>query len=482
MKFSGKIVALLVVVSLLVGAAGAYGATILFGPGRSGIPMASPDKNQRDFQKIESIYQFISKNYVQKVSDEKLTNGAIQGMIGALKDPFSSYMTPSNAKQFTESLSSSFQGIGAEVQMVNGKVTVVSPVKGSPAEKAGIRPHDQILQVDDKTLEGMSLTDAVSAIKGKKGSVAHLIVKRNGVTHLLHFNIKRDEIPLQTVASKIYDKDGQHLGYIDITSFNEKTDKEFAKALQSLEGKGIDGLIVDVRGNPGGYLPTVEGIADQLIASSKPIVQIENRDGGRQLIKSKLKKKKPYPIVGLIDGGSASASEILSAALSEAGGYPLVGVKSFGKGTVQQGVTLNDKSELKLTMFKWLTPDGHWIHKKGIKPTLKVEEPAYFFTSPLGLAKGKALAYDMNNDQVADAQKMLKGVGFDPGRSDGYFDRDTETAVKAFQKVHHLPVTGQIDERTASELENKVLDAVKDPRNDLQLQAAEQMLLNGIHS
>lgn len=435
----------------------------------------------QDIQKLESVFSFISSNYFQNVSQDKLTNGAIKGMVDSLNDPFSAYMDPKTANQFTQSLSSSFQGIGAEVQMVNGKVTIVSPIKGSPADKAGLKPHDQILEVNGKSLDGLSLYEAVSKIKGKKGTIVHLLVKRQGTNNPLEFNITRGDVPLKTVSFKTIKQAGNLIGYINIQSFSEKTDQEFADALKNLESKKIDGLIIDVRGNPGGYLTAVQHIADDLISSSKPIVQIEDRNGKKQYITSNLKTKKPYPIIDMMDGGSASAAEILSAALHEAGGYPLVGVKSFGKGTVQQPIEMKDGSELKLTMFKWLTPDGHWIHKKGIQPTIKVQEPDYFFTTPLTLKNNKPLKLDTTSDQIADAQKMLKGIGFDPGRTDGYFDDSTQVAVQAFQKTNHLSVTGEIDEKTAGVLQNKLIDAVSSPKNDLQLQAALDLMTKELH-
>ena len=473
---SKKFTALLMVLSLIVGAAATYfdvtyvdqrkqAATLEGNVDLKNVPA-------QDIQKLEAVFSFISTNYFQNVNQDNLTNGAIKGMVDSLNDPFSAYMDPKTASQFTQSLSSSFQGIGAEVQMVGGKVTIVSPIKGSPADKAGLKPHDQILEVDGKSMDGLSLYQAVSKIKGKKGSVVHLLVKRQGNDTPLTFDITRGDVPLKTVSFKTYKKSGNLIGYINIQSFSEKTDQEFADALKNLEGKNIDGLIIDVRGNPGGYLTAVQHIADDLISSSKPIVQIQDRAGKKQEINSTLKKKKPYPIIDLMDGGSASAAEILSAALHEAGGYPLIGVKSFGKGTVQQPIDMKDGSELKLTMFKWLTPDGNWIHKKGIQPTIKIQEPDYFFTTPLTLKDHKPLKADMTSDQIADAQKMLKGIGFDPGRTDGYFDDSTQVAVQAFQKTNHLSVTGEIDEKTAGVLQNKLIDAVSNPKNDLQLQAA----------
>lgn len=479
---SKKIAALLMALSLIVGAGLSYLGVSYWNKKQQAAVLENfvnlNNVPPQDVQKIESVFSFITTNYFQKVDQQKLTNGAIKGMVDSLKDPFSSYMDPQTATQFTQSLSSSFQGIGAEVQLDNGVVTVVSPIKGSPADKAGLKPHDQILAVDGKSLQGLSLDQAVSKIKGKKGTAVKLTVKRPSVTQPLTFNIKRGDVPLKTVSSKTYTKNGKLIGYIAIQSFSENTDKEFATALKTLEGKHIKGLIIDVRGDPGGYLLAVRHIASDLIVSSKPIVQIEDRNGKKQLLTSSLKQKKPYPIVDMIDGGSASAAEILSAALNEAGGYPLVGVKSFGKGTVQSPVQMKDGSELKLTMYKWLTPDGNWIHKKGIQPTYKVQEPSYFFATPLNVNANQPLKMDMTSLDIADAQKMLKGIGFDPGREDGYFDDATQTAVKAYQRTHQLTETGEIDVKTAASLQTSLLKAVNDPSNDLQLQEALNIVVN----
>lgn len=484
--YSKKVVALLMAVALVVGAAGSYfGVTYLNQRQQAALLENYANPNgvpAPDAQKIESVFSFIESHYFKNVDEAKLTNGAINGMVDSLNDPFSSYMDPKTAQQFTQSLSSSFQGIGAEVQMINGNVTIMNPIKGSPAEKAGLKPNDVILKVNGKSLDGYTLDKAVSLIKGKKGTTVHLVIKRPNVQNNLDFDIKRGEVPLKTVSSKTYTKNGELIGYIDIQQFSEGTANEFSTALKNLEGQNIQGLIIDVRSDPGGYLTAVKAIANELVSSSKPIVQIQDRNGKKQLYKSSLKSKKPYPIVDMIDGNSASAAEILSAALHEAGGYPLVGVKSFGKGTVQQPVQMKDGSELKLTMFKWLTPDGNWIHKKGIQPTYKVQEPDYFFATPLSIKNGSPLKPNQTSDKVADAQKMLKGVGFDPGREDGYFDDHTQTAVEAFQKTHKLPTTGEIDAQTAQVLQDAVIKAVNDPNNDLQLQEALSIVTQKIGS
>ncbi|WP_310259027.1 S41 family peptidase [Fictibacillus barbaricus] len=478
-----KMLALLIVLSMVVGAGGMYGYSAWFGnnssyvqnTGVTDLPKTKTkvDSNE-EFAKLQKTYEIISSRYVQDVDREKLLEGAIQGMVKTLKDPYSVYMDEDTATQFTQSLDSSFEGIGAEVSMVDGKVTIVAPFKDSPAEKAGLKPNDQIITIDGKSVEGLDLYKAVLKIRGEKGSIVKLGVKRTGVSNIMDVQVKRDEIPIETVYGKTHKVNGKKIGVLEITSFSEKTGTDFKKHLTELEKEGIDGLVIDVRGNPGGYLEAVDSILRQIIPENKPFVQIEDRKGNKQRYVSALKEKKAYPIVGLIDKGSASASEILAGALKEAGDYDLVGEKSFGKGTVQQTIDLGDGSNIKLTLFKWLTPDGNWIHKKGIKPTFEVKQPEYFYTNPISIKK--PLAFDMNNEQVKNAQIMLNGLGFQTGREDGYFDDKTQAAVTAFQRANKLPATGKVDEKTAGKMEAKVIDSIRNEKNDAQLQTAMELV------
>jgi carboxyl-terminal processing protease len=475
-----KTTAVLMALSMLVGAGGTYAGMQLAAPDSDReITLVEPDKaatndDEKELKKVEQAYELIKNRYVEKVDDDKLIQGAIQGMISTLNDPYSVYMDEETSEQFTESLDSSFEGIGAEVSMINGKVTIVAPIKNSPAEKAGLKPNDQILRVNGESLEGLDLYEAVLKIRGKKGTTVQLDILRPGVKEVIKVKVVRDEIPIETVYDSVKTYNGKKVGYLEVTSFSENTAQDFKKKLAELESEHIDGLIIDVRGNPGGYLQSVEEILKQFIPKDKPYVQIEERNGDKQRFYSDLTKKKPYPIVVLIDKGSASASEILAGAMKEAGGYKLVGETSFGKGTVQQAIPMGDGSNIKLTLYKWLTPDGHWIHKKGVKPDVEVKQPDYFHVSPLHIEK--ELAFDMNNEQVKNAQQMLKGIGFDPGRTDGYFSKETESAVKAFQKANKLPQTGKIDKNTAEVLQAKVMDAIRDDNNDVQLKTAMKVL------
>ncbi len=430
--------------------------------------------HSEQYDKIARAFEIIAGNYVEKVSSKQLTEGAIKGMLAELKDPYSVYMDKQASAQFEESLDASFQGIGAEVSDVDGKIVIVAPFKNSPSEKAGILSNDQIVSIDGKEVVGMAVTDVVKKIRGKKGTSVEIGILRTGSDKPILFEIKRGEIPLETVHSEMKTMNDKKIGYIEITQFSENTSEDFSKALGQLEAEKMQALIVDVRGNPGGLLSSVEGVLDKLITKKSPYIQIQDRKGNKESYFTKLSTKKAYPITVLIDQGSASAAEILAAAMSEAGGYQLIGEKSFGKGTVQQAVSLGDGSEIKMTFYKWLTPSGTWIHKKGIEPDVVVHQPEYFSLHPLHL--DKTLAKNDNSEVVKLMQESLIANGFAPGRNDGYFDDQTEMAVKAFQRAENLTANGEVDEGTAKKMQDNIIDRIKDERNDLQLKAAMTIL------
>ncbi|WP_018660760.1 S41 family peptidase [Heyndrickxia acidiproducens] len=460
--------------SMLAGAGGSYTATQLFANENhpKSAQQQTPGNNTGtpDLTKIAQAYNLIKSSYVQKVDEDQLVEGAIKGMVSTLKDPYSVYMDRETAAQFSDSLDSSFQGIGAEITKKNGKIMVVSPYKNSPAEKAGLRPEDVITKINGKSTAGLDLYEVTRLIRGKKGTKLTLEIMREGSHKHMSVTVKRDEIPMDTVYTVLKHENGKPIGYINITQFSKNTAGDFARSLKKLEKKGIEGLVIDVRGNPGGLLSSVEDILKQFVTRDKPYFQIEERSGHKVQYVSNLKKKKAYPVAVLVDNGSASASEILAAALHEAEGYPLIGVRTFGKGTVQEAVPMEDESIIKLTMFKWLTPDGNWIHHKGISPTIEVRQPEFF--SARALQPSRTLTKDMNNDQVKTAQQILKGLGFAPGREDGYFDVQTENSVKAFQYENGLPTTGKIDKKTAREMRKTLFTAMHEEKNDLQLQVA----------
>lgn len=470
-----KTVALLMAGSMLVG--GVVTSAITMTPWGQEVfvqPAGGQGTTVSQYQaKIEEAYRTIKGNYVRDVEDEKLFDGALKGMIQALGDPYSDYMNPTEAKEFLQDLDSSFSGIGAEVTIKNGHLTVVSPIKGSPAERAGIRPDDQILRVNGTSMDGLSVKEAVSKIRGPKGTKVELEIIRPGMSAVQKIGVVRDEIPIITVTGKMLP---DQVGYVQITQFSRETAEEFFKSVADLEKQGMKGLVIDVRGNPGGLLPAVRAMAEQLVPGKKTILQIESKDGKRNKYSSKVSEAKPYPIAVLINKGSASASEILAGALKEGAGVPLVGETTFGKGTVQSAIDFEDGSNLKLTIAKWLTPNGNWVDQhggsKGIKPDIEVKQPEYMSASPI--TAEKPWKKDSNDIQVKNAQYMLDALGFAPGRTDGYFDSKTETAVRAFQKANGLAGSGVIDTKTAEKLQDKFREYLQDPKQDVQLQVAVQ--------
>lgn len=428
------------------------------------------------WEKVFQAYDIIQKTYVQNVDENQLIQGAIQGMVGTLGDPYSVYMDAATAERFNDSLDSSFEGIGAQIGMEEGKIIIIAPIKSSPAEKAGLKPRDQIIKIDDESVEGLDLHQASSKIRGEKGTVVKLEILRSGLSKPMTMEITRDEVPILTVFPELKEVADKKIGYIEVTSFSKDTARDFQVALKDLEKQSIEGLIVDVRGNPGGMLSSVQQILEEIVTGEKPYVQIEERTGKKNVYHSDLEKRKEYPITVLIDEGSASASEILASAVHEIEGYSLIGEKTFGKGTVQQAVPLGDDgSNIKLTMFKWLTPDGNWIHGSGIEPTVEVKQPRVFKVHHLQIEE--TLEKDMNNESVIIAQEQLQSLGYGPGRTDGYYDDQTEKAVRAFQTIEKLPLTGKIDLETASKMEEAIQKAIQDEKNDLQLQVALKSFL-----
>lgn len=438
----------------------------------------STGMTQQELNKINSAFQLIENRFYTEVDRDKVADGAINGMIAALNDPYSVYMDKATAKQFSESIEGTFSGIGAEVTLENGQVTVVAPIKGSPAEKAGIHAKDVLLSVNEEDLSGLDIHEAVAKIKGPKGTKAKLKVLRPGLSQPIEFVLVRDDIKMETVRAEMLE---QSIGKIEIAQFSQNTAKRFLEELNRLEQDGMKGLIIDVRNDPGGILPIVISMAEPFVPEGKPIVQVEARDGKLDATVSKnTNGPKTYPIAVLINKGSASASEIMAAALQESGSAKLIGESTFGKGTVQMSYDqeMGDGSLLKVTVAKWLTPKGNWIHENGIEPDIAVEQPDYFRVAPLN--KEQVLEFDRNDDEVKNAQMMLKGIGFDPGRQDGYYNDDTVEAVKQFQQVKGLPATGTIDSKTAEKLEEAIIDQIRKPESDKQLAAAIEYIREAI--
>ncbi|MFO7341778.1 S41 family peptidase [Caldibacillus debilis] len=426
-------------------------------------------RDREEFKKLYDVYDQIKSSYIEKVDESALIDGAINGMVEAVGDPYSDYMTKEEAESFHESISSSFEGIGAQIEERDGYIVIVAPIKGSPAEKAGLKANDKILEVDGKNIQGMSANEAVTLIRGKKGTQVELTILRPGVDEPIKVKITRDVIPIETVYSEMLDG---KIGKIQITSFSERTTEELKQHLEKLKKEGMKGLILDLRQNPGGLLDQVIEIANIFIPNGKVIYQLEYKDGKVEKQTSAQKEPFEFPFVVLVDNGSASASEILAAAVQESAGMPLVGEKTFGKGTVQSSSDFQDGSTIKLTTAKWLTPNGNWIHEKGIEPDYPVKYPDYanlpYIDPNLKLKEGT------ESEQVKTAERFLEVLGYHPGKVDGQFDENTKAAVEAFQRDEKLKATGIVTGETTARLYENIREKLE--KDDPQLKKAIEVL------
>ena len=312
----------------------------------------------------------IRSSYVGEYTDKKLFEGAMHGLVEGLDDPYSEYLDETGFSRLNEMTDGTFGGIGVVLGQRNKEFVVVSPMEGSPGAKAGIEAGDKILKVNDVDTKGRSLEDVVSTIRGKKGtSVKLLLEHKNGQQFTA--DIVRDDIKVQSVAGRMLPD--SKIGYIRIAMFNENTGEEFKKAYEKLEQEGMQATLLDLRHNPGGLLTECVKVSNYIVPKG-PVVSITDKKGNTKVYESKLEKVK-YPLAVLIDHGSASASEIVSAAVQDTKAGKLFGVKTYGKGCVQSVFHITTKTGLKLTTAMYYTPSGRSIHKVGVTPDVEIELP-----------------------------------------------------------------------------------------------------------
>lgn len=345
-----------------------------------------------DFDLFWNVWQTIKDRYVgaEDLKDIDMFYGAQMGLVASLGDPYTIFLKPEVAKEFQNELEGKFQGIGAEIGIKNDKLTVISPLPNSPAEKSGIKPGDHIIAVDGLDTSSMSLNMAVSKIRGDKGTKVKLRIIHKDEKTDQEIEITRDDIIYESV---VWSVKNNHIGYIKISHFNTDTDALFDKAVNDLVAKKVDSIILDLRNDPGGYLTTAIKVASDWVENDI-IVKEEFRDKTKTQNYSsstatpRLKGKKT---IILVNGGSASASEIVSGALQDYKLATLVGEKTFGKGSVQDLIKLEDGSSLKLTIAKWLTPLGRSINGEGITPDIEVKLTTEDYNKDLDPQLDKAL-------------------------------------------------------------------------------------------
>ena len=349
----------------------------------------------KDLKKVVDTYYAIVDNYYGELDRDKLIDGAVEGMISSVGDTFTSYSDTDSTSSFDETINGSYEGIGCTVATLeDGTISVIDMFENSPSYKAGLKVGDIILKVDGESYEGKNSNDISNYIKNSGKSKIVLTVKRDNEEKDISINLSKVEIP--HVSGKVIEQDSKKIGYIKISLFASNSYKQFKNKLDELEKSNIDDLIIDVRDNSGGYLSSVTDICNLFLDKGKVIYQLEDSKG-KVKKKDTTKEKRKYDIVVLINGGSASASEILASAIKESYGGDIVGTNSYGKGTVQQTKKLLDGSMIKYTTQKWLTPDGNSINGVGVTPTRVVELNEEYFNNPT----------TENDNQLQEAIKLI---------------------------------------------------------------------------
>lgn len=382
-----KEVLIIMLFSLGLGFFTCFSIITIFNGGRSYFTVS------KDLDKFIDAYYTIVDNYYGDLNKDDLVNSAIEGMVNSVGDAYTNYSDSDTTTSFLETVEGTYEGIGCTIaQKQTGEIVIIDMFEDGPSAKAGLMLNDIILKVDDIEAEGKTTTELSDYIKNTKNKNIKITVLRNNEKK--EITVVRDKVEVPTVTSEILEKNNKKIGYINISIFSSITDKQFITELEKLQKENIEGLVIDVRGNGGGYLSSVTNILNKILEKDKVIYQLESKD--------KVEKKKDttkeclnIPIAVLTNTGSASASEILASAIKESYGGYVVGTNTYGKGTVQQTSQLPDGSMIKYTVQNWLTPNGNWLNEVGLEPTDYVEQSNEYYDNPI-------------NDNDSQLQKALE--------------------------------------------------------------------------
>ncbi len=362
---SFKIIAVCLLLVFLLSSCGVWEVSENTGP-------KMPKELPTEFDTLGEVWGLLEGNYVNHdaLNTVKLSEGAINGMLEALGDPYTTYLDPNSFKLMSSSLfEGKFEGIGAAVGMKDGQIVVIAPMPGSPAEKAGLLPGDKILEINGESTTGMNLDQAVLKIRGPKGEKVKLLIGREGADIPLEFEIVRAEIVTSSVSSKMLEN---NIGYLRISSFSETTAKDVEKELDNMMSQDVKGIVIDLRDNPGGIVQTVVDVAEQFVDGGVILYEVK-KDGQRKEWTADSGKATDLPVTILVNQNSASGSEVLAGAFQDRGRAKIIGTTTYGKGSVNVLYPLSDGSALYLTIERWLTPNGRPIEGVGLDPDYVVE-------------------------------------------------------------------------------------------------------------
>ena len=368
--------AIIIVMSMIIGSV----FTMFIKGNNNSVNYSYSSKDRKEFNSLYETYDTIMKDYYKSVDSNTLIEGAINGMLGSLDDEHTMYFDKKSKEAFDAELSGNYYGIGAQIQLTGeGTIRITKVFNDSPAEKAGLKAEDVFVSVDGVSVEGKSATEVANMLKSSTVKTSKIVIKRDG--NEISFDVTKENITLFSVSSEMLKNNNKNIGYLSVSIFGQKTYSQFKDALLKLESQDMDSLIIDLRGNTGGYLYTVTNMLEEFVGKDNIMYQIQSSSGVKKYKSSKETSRK-YKIVILVDENSASASEIMAASMKENYGAVLVGKTTYGKGTVQTTKNLSNGSMIKYTIEKWLTPNGKNIDKEGITPDYDVNIGDSYSNSP----------------------------------------------------------------------------------------------------
>lgn len=336
--------------------------------------LSAKKTSNADFSTFWEAWNKLKEKSVQNVDDQKMVQGAISGMLGSTNDPYTVYFSKQENDRFREDIGGEFSGIGIEIIEKNGFPTVVAPLSETPAEKAGLKPADIILEVDGKKTNEIGFSETINLIRGKEGTTVKLKIQREGVSEVMNFEITRKKIIIKSVEWSEKNIDGKKIAYIKIRQFGDDTDALFEAAAKDVIKSNPDGILLDLRNDPGGYLETAVNLASFFIKDGVIVTEKGRDDNTKEYRSTGNGSLDKFKVTVLVNAGSASASEILTGALKDRSNSKIIGEKTFGKGSVQELIDLSDGSAVKITVAKWFTPNGKQINGDGLEPDIKIED------------------------------------------------------------------------------------------------------------
>ena len=435
---------------------------------------------------INEAEKIISKETIYTISQEKIIEGALKGMTEAINDPYSVYYTKEEAALHKQSLASNRVGVGIELTESGGKFLIIAAIKKSPAHEAGIAPFDEIVQIGDQRIDGNTMQEVLKMLQGKEGEKVELTVYRPSAERHFTFTLERKKLTNDTVETAVIKEDDHTIGVVEVHLFGEPTFEDWIRSMKSFEQQKVSGIIIDLRNNPGGYLHATTQMLGAYHTSVQQYGFMENARGDLESLQTIVTESKDdlakflqtTPTVILINGGSASASEVFTAALKKWELATIIGEKSFGKGTVQETWPLSNGGEMKLTTHKWLTLDREWIHGKGVTP--HIEQSAH----PLHQVQLKIITEEYQSgdfsEDIAYVQQILDALGYTATRKDGYFDQGTANAIKQFRKNYMMIEGDSIDAQFVQKFMEVVQDEKSKRENDPQIQMGISYLMHEI--